>query len=181
MRDQRGFTLIEVLVAAALVVVMIGLSTTALRRYWQLQQLNSARDSMLSTLHNTQQRSVSESHPLVYGVRFTPASSSTSTSSMYAVVKYDPGSLSSTSDDTCTLVDTTQSVGSGVFVRDASFSAASTPVVVSNCPSTGGTDKYVFFYARGTATDGTLTLKSGPLGQTRQIDVTGLTGRADPD
>jgi prepilin-type N-terminal cleavage/methylation domain-containing protein len=179
-RNQQGFTLLEVLVVTVLVGLMIALSTTALRHYWQLQSLNSAQDSMLSELHNTQQRSVSESHPLVYGVRFSPASTATSTSTNYGIVKYDPGSLSSTSDDTCTLVDgVTHSIGNGVFVSGASFSAAGTPVIVSNCPTASSGDKFVFFYARGTATDGTLTLTSTSLGENRQIAVTGLTGRAD--
>jgi hypothetical protein len=164
-----------------LAAVLMTLSATALSHYWRLQQLNGSRDSLIGHLREVQQRVISESHPLVYGVRFSPGNTATATSVKYSVMKYNPGAdLASTSDDTCTVdPDIVYTLPGGVFVKDASFDAAGSPVVLSKCPTLTAADRFLFFYARGTATGGTVTLYSPSLNQQRQVHVLALTARVD--
>lgn len=178
-RDQKGFTLVELLVVMAISGVLLTLSAGALRHYWFVQSVDSSTDEIVSQLRRAQSRTTSESNPLVYGLRFRSGSPS------WDVVRYDPGTaVPPTRPETCRYEDRNQ-LGSGVVVlAPASVAISSTaPELVACKAQLAGaldTDNFVFFYARGTATAmNDLTVHHPILGSGRDetIDVTGLTGR----
>ena len=171
-RSESGFTLVELLVGMMLLVVLFTLGAFALRQFWLNHSLHGARSEIVSQLRQIQQQSVSESHPLVYGARFRVGSST------YGIVKFNPHDTSTTTDDTCT-ESRTVTMGSNVKVSAASFTDASG--ITSLCRSQisgASSDQFVFFYARGTATEGNLTLELPALpGRTLSLGVTPITGR----
>jgi prepilin-type N-terminal cleavage/methylation domain-containing protein len=169
--SERGFTLIEVLVAMALASILMTLGAFALRSYWINRSLEGSRAEVGSTMRQLQQQSVSESHPLVFGVRFTPGSGPTSATTEWATLKYNPNS----SGPKCQVLQT-NTFSTRVYVSAASFSPTS--LDVSNCTSGSG-HAFVWFYARGTATAGSLTLSQPELDRELDVTVSGLTSRIE--
>lgn len=167
MREEEGVTLIEVLVTVSLAAILLTLSANALRTYWRNQQIDGAGEQVVSQLRQVQEQTDSESHPLVYGVRFDVGTSN------WAIVRYDPKSSATTTDDECT-VSGTRSFPAGVTISAASFTAPS-GILISKCSSSS--QPFAFFYARGTATAGSATLSQASTGKTRTISVLPLTGR----
>lgn len=168
---ERGFTLIEVLVAMALASILMTLGAFAMRSYWINRSLEGARAEVGSTLRQLQQQSVSESHPLVFGVRFTPGTGPTSATTKWATLKYNPNASGSKCD-----VLTTNTFSTRVYVSAASF--APTSLDVSGCTDGAG-ESFVWFYARGTATAGSLTLRQPELDRELKVTVSGLTSRIE--
>ena len=164
---EDGFTLIELLVVISLLAILMGLTASALRNYWLTQQLEGASDSLVSQLRQAQQRTDSESAPLVYGVRFQEGTPN------WAVVQYDPQSPATTDDDVCNQLST-YAFPDSVAIEVADFNAP-TNVLLSKCPEPSL--DFVMFYARGTATDGSVTLTSTTTGKSRTVSVLPLTGR----
>ena len=166
MQREDGFTLVELMVVISLMAILFTLSASALRHYWFTQALDGSVQSAVSQLRQAQQRTDSESAPLVYGVRFQVGSSN------WAVVKYDPVSPATTADDVCTQVN--NYTFDGVVIASASFSTSSN-VLLSKCPQPS--QQFAMFFARGTATGGSLTLRHPITGRTKTITVLPLTGR----
>lgn len=168
LKQQDGFTLVELLVVILLSAILMTLSASALRTYWFTQALETSGQDVVSQFRQLQQRTDSFGHPLVYGARFEVGTS------RWAVVRYDPKSATVTSDDVCD-VTTQQTFADGVTISAADFEPPS-GILVSKCA--GSSQKFVFFYARGTATAGSVTLTHPITGKTRTISVLPLTGRA---
>jgi prepilin-type N-terminal cleavage/methylation domain-containing protein len=168
MHDQRGMTLVELLTAMAIASLLMTLSAGALRNYWLAQAVERAKGEVLSQLQRQQERVVSESHPLSFGLRVAEGSSD------WGIVKYDPGAdLSNPADDTCTVTEL--ELADGVVVSSAAFAAPS-GVVLNKCA--GHQDgQFIFFYARGTATAGEMTLTHPVTARERGLRVVGLTGK----
>jgi len=164
--DEPGFTLIEVLVVIMLGAILMTLAAGAMRHYWFVNALDSSTDEVVTQLRNAQQRVGAESHPVVYGIRFKPATTD------WGVVQYDPRKTT----DKCT-AEATQSFETGVAIETASFSGATSPEGIACASALGGANKFVFFYARGSATGGTVKLTSDLLGQSNVVTVTPITGR----
>jgi hypothetical protein len=158
----------------ALLSILVTLGAGAFRHYWLLHSLDSAQGDVASQLRQLQARVASESHPLIFGARFTPGAGE------WRVIRYDQGSdRTSDSDDTCTAVGEGRSFGGVTFVGPPDSGFTTPPgVTLSKC---GGNpaDMFVIFYAKGTATGGTLTLHSTSLDRTREIEVSSLTGRVE--
>lgn len=173
-RPEAGFTLVELLVGMMLMFVLVGLGAFALRQFWLNHSLHGARSQIVTQLRQLQQQSVSESHPLVYGARFRVGSPT------FGIVKFNPHDTSTTTDDTC-VESTTVLLGSDVRVIAASFSSASGITSLCRTQIAGASsDQFAFFYARGTATEGTLTLETPAMpGRTLSIGVTPITGRVN--
>ena len=169
---EGGFTLVELLVGMMMLVVLLGLGAFALRQFWLTHSLRGARTEVVTQLRQIQQRSVSESHPLVYGARFRVGSPT------FGIVKFNPNDTSTTTDDTCVEMSTV-TLGSGVRVTAASFTAASGITSLCRAQIAGAsTDEFAFFYARGTATEGNLTVEVPALpDQPLSMGVTPITGR----
>lgn len=155
--------------------VVLTLGATGFRHYWLLHSLESAQSDVATQLRQVQSRVASESHPFIYGARFTPSSSK------WSLLKYDQGAERlSTDDDTCSS-DGGQRTLSGVVVAapPASSFTVAQGVDFSKCGGAHATDVFVVFYARGTATGGKVTLRSPTLDRTREIVVSPLTSRVE--
>jgi prepilin-type N-terminal cleavage/methylation domain-containing protein len=170
---EDGFTLIELLTVMALTTVLLTLSAFAVRHYMFVQALSTSTDSVTTQMRQAQQQSESESHPLVYGVWFINVGDST----RWGTLQYDPAKASP-----CTEIGKRQ-FERGVEVESVSFNVD--PVRTSACRTalgSAGVDEsasaqIAFFYARGTATPGSLTLEQTVLDRSTTLDVTGITGR----
>jgi prepilin-type N-terminal cleavage/methylation domain-containing protein len=178
MHKEDGFTLIEVLSAIMLMLILLGLSANSMRSYWLNQSLSGAQGSVRSQLRQLQERSVSESHPTVYGVRFQVGTSN------WGVVQYDP---TATPSPKCTQVNNL-TLNSGVIFKTApstTFTAAAgsdAATITALCKSQiagSASDQFVLFFARGTATPGQVTLTHSLVARTKVITVTAITGRVE--
>lgn len=175
MHDEGGFTLIELLVVMAISAIVLTLSVTALRSYWFGQALNGSVDNVTTQMRQAQQQAESESHPLVYGVWFIEVGDAT----RWGTLQYDPDP---TLPINCAEI-AGQRLSTGVQVASASFAVDSvrTPICRSALSAAGipsaGSAQIAFFYARGTATPGTITLEQTNLDRSESLSVTGITGR----
>lgn len=173
--------MIELLVAMALSAILLSLGAASVRHFWMVQALEGAVDEVSSQLKRAQSRSVSESR-FVYGAWFERGSS------QWRLVRFDAADATTTADDTCTAESPT-ALATGMFstsVRISVDSAATTfpdsyetTVCRSKLSASDAAHQFVFFYARGTATPGKVTIEQPALGRSRTIDVKGLTGRVD--
>jgi hypothetical protein len=157
----------------ALLSVILALGASGFRSYWLVSSLDSAQGDVATQLRQIQARAASESHPFIYGARFTPGSSS------WSLVKYDQGTdRTTTADDTCTPDGAARSFP-GIVAVGSPSSSFTTPLGVdkAKCGGAYSTDLFVMFYAKGTATGGTLTLRSVGLDKTRTVAVSSLTSR----
>jgi prepilin-type N-terminal cleavage/methylation domain-containing protein len=170
---EEGFTLIELLVTMVLLAIMFTLGSFALKTYWLRRALTGSTDEVTAQLRQLQQRAVAESHPLIYGARFTENADT------YTLLKYNP------LDSTPPLCEqmTTLSLEDGVEVASGTSFTSSPYITPSECGPVDSSDHFVFFFARGTATGGTLRLSNKQLEGTSQdtttISVTNLTGRVE--
>ena len=170
---ERGFTVLELLTVLFLVSILVTVGATALRHYWLLHSLETAQADIASQLRQVQARVASESHPLIFGARFTPGSTT------WSLVKYNQGTdRLTTSDDTCVMEGAAYKLP-GVTPDPAPASSFTAPsgVDLAKCGGSYSTDVFVMFYARGTATGGTLRLRSTALDRTRVVTVSALTSR----
>lgn len=176
---EDGFTLIEVLVAMALISIIVTLGASSLRRYWLVQSVVQVQGEQKAQLRELQQRAVSESNPLIFGVRYRLGTSE------WSVVRYDPQTSGTTDDDLCTQEPTAGSTfPNGVQVSSASF-ATTSAVDLSKCPQNTASDRFVWFFAKGSATGGPNA--ASPIGRVEftqpktaginALCVVGLTGR----
>jgi prepilin-type N-terminal cleavage/methylation domain-containing protein len=168
---EAGFSLIELLATMVLLSILLTLSVFALKSYWQRRALDGSTKQATAQLRQLQQRAVAESHPLVYGAGFSEGSSS------YTLLRYDPQATSTK----CTKMNTVD-LEQGVKIGAGTSFATSPYISPSECPSSAG-NHLVFFFARGTATGGTLKLTHeglvGSSSDTTTIKVTNLTGRVE--
>lgn len=172
---DSGFTILELVAVMALLSLVALLGATGFRHYWLLHSLESAQSDVSSQLRQIQSRVASESHPFIYGARFTPGSST------WSILKYDQGSdRLSTSDDSCAASGPQRKLPGVVVVpAPASGFSAAQGVDFAKCGGAHATDLFVMFYAKGTATGGQLILRSTALDRTREIRVSTLTSRVE--
>ena len=169
-QPQSGYTLLEVLVAMCLMGIILTISVGALRHFWLQRALNSGGENVLTQLRSTQENAVSESYPVVYGVRFDVGEDD------WYVVRYDPMNAGA-GDDTCTVTES-YALESKVKIDSASFTDDVN--ITSFCRSATGspaTSAFVFFYPRGNATAGQVVLEHTGINKSVTIDVAALTGR----
>lgn len=153
--------------------LLLGLSAAPLRTFWLTQSLKGASDVLVGELRKQQQDSVSQAHPLIFGVGVTAGAR------QMVVYSFNPG-LPGTADDTCSA--SPKSFDSGVFsggVQVDSFSITNNtaaPEYVS-CQAAQAVDRILFFYARGTSNGGTIVLEEPNISKQRSVSVSGITGR----
>jgi len=171
---EAGFTFVELLVGMMMLVVLMTLGAFALRQFWLTHSLRGGREEVVNQLRQLQQRSVSESHPLVYGARFKVGSPT------FGLVKFNPNDTATTTDDTCVQMSTV-TLGSNVQVTEVDFTDAAGITSLCRTQIGGATlDEFAFFYARGTATEGELTLQTPSMPEkTLSLSVTPITGRVN--
>lgn len=166
MRNERGFSLVELIAVLALMAIIFSLGAVAIRSFWLKRTLISAQDEVVTQLRATQQRVVSESHPRVYGVRFKEGTPD------WAVVAYDPMA------GTCSEVGQRTLRGGVQFDAGTAFSPDyldGATNVTSLCR--GDATDVVFFFARGTAVAGQVSLTQPAVNQSRGACVTAITAR----
>ena len=200
MRRQEGFTLIEMLATLALAAILVALGATSLRNYWLTQSYFGARDQIRAQIRQLQAQVTSESHPLVYGIRFPSAASGSDT---IGLIRYNPnggGVGTATCTQYATATVSTGLFNGGAVVRfpDTTYETAPTtgygftvPNETTTCrgsligPGGGGvtsppaaaTDQYLWLYARGSATAGRVQIYSPGLARSLSLSVSSLTGR----
>lgn len=169
-QDDEGFTLIELLAAISLMLIMLAFSVGPIRNYWFTQSLVGAEGEVVSELRRMHQQAVSQTHPLVFGARFRSGSSD------WSVLRFNPD------NNTCTEVER-RSLSGGVVVEAASFNdlrGVTAACRATLTPAAPASDQMVFFFARGDATAGTMSVRHPSLQKPpRTITVVGLTGRVD--
>lgn len=174
MRRQSGFTLIELLVVIGITSVLLTLSAYAIRHYWFVKAIDGAAEEVESELRALQQRTIAESHPLVYGAWFKTGD----VTGQWGILKFDPKDPSESTDDVCTQVGSPRSFNDGVVVSAVDFAPPVGVGTTCNGVAPAGAEK-VFFYARGSATPGEVTLHHPLSDRSRTVTVSELTGRVD--
>ena len=166
MKDESGFTLVELLAVMLLTAILVTLGAAALRRFWFVQGLSGARNEVVSQLRAQQEESRTTA-PKVFGARFNVGSSE------WDLIQYDdsrPNGLK------CTRIEG-RTLGAGVVVQEVDFDDV---LGIEQGPClAGGFDELVLFYARGSATAGGLTLYQPTIDRELSVCVTGLTGRVE--
>jgi prepilin-type N-terminal cleavage/methylation domain-containing protein len=172
---QGGFTLVELLTVMSIMAIMFTLGALAVRQFWFVRSLSGSQDQIATQLRQIQQRVVAETHPLVYGARFHVGDKT------MGLVRFDPQT------NTCRQFQTVE-LGTGVVIAaGTSIASGSTEphtFCVANLTTPAGspvtdrsTSQYVFFFARGNGTPGTITIRSTPLDRTESVEIAGVTGR----
>jgi len=68
--DKKGFSILETVVAAGLILILLGFAIPGFGRYWEVHRLNSAVQTMLSNLDRGRYRAIARNREVV--VRFQP-------------------------------------------------------------------------------------------------------------
>ena len=160
--DQKGFTIVELLWGLLIAALLMGLGAQALRTYWMRQGLVRGASQIVTQMKNAQQGSIAETHPIVYGVRFAVNESE------WAIIRYDP------QVSECKEIEQ-HALDGGAYVHSASFANASGPQAACGTQFAGNV--FAFFYPRGSATEGSVVLRSRQTAGERTISVAGITGR----
>ncbi len=153
-RTSDGFTLLELLVVITLLGIMFAIGVPSWRAYQSSQQLISSTRDVVSMMRHAQGSAVSNS--------------STTRIDFSANGKTVTEYLATT-----TLASTTATytqVARIDFPNDVTVSSSSFTA------RTGGASASLYFFSRGTATDGRVVLRRGT-GATHTITVEGVTGR----
>ena len=161
-KEESGFTLIELMAVVGLLAILMAIGGLTLRQYWFVQALSGAQNDAISQLRVQQQESRTTA-PKVFGARFTEGDDN------WQLIQYDEGVCS---------VTETRRFDAGVAVETVDFDTGLPAGELAGCLD-GATD-LVLFYARGSATPGSLTVSHHALGDRElSVCVTGLTGRVE--
>ena len=147
---DAGFTVIELTVAMVIAGMLMALTATGWNRYLASQEAVSASGEVVSVLRNAQMRATAEA--TTYRVDVDPATR------RLTVFRYDGA----------TYVQRTTSTLSGgdLVLQAAAFR-----------DQLGATTTSAYFYARGTASPGSVVVRRADSDKERTITVEGLTGR----
>ena len=175
-RAEAGFTLIELLTVLSLVAILVTLAAFELRHFWLVRSLSGAQDEVTSQLRQLQEQVVAETHPNVFGALFPQSGT------QMMLVRYNP-------DSGCRITRRID-LGAGIELQpgnNTNFQEATDPDITALCDADlpevdNPNDALVFFFGRGTATPGRITLRQTLLDGDRRevICVSGLTGRVFP-
>ena len=173
-RSESGFTLIELLITIGLMSILMTLAAFALRHFWFVRSLEGGKQQMITQLRQIHTRVGAASAPLVYGARFTAGSGE------WDLVEYD----TSTPGAPCEPIregtfDKELEFDAGVVVSAADFASYGTTAGSNNItgPCLNGATDIVWFFARGTATRGFVTIRQPILNRSETVCVAALTGR----
>jgi prepilin-type N-terminal cleavage/methylation domain-containing protein len=176
MRRESGFTLIELFVVMAISTILMTLGAAAVRHFWFMNAVDKGAEQVQSELRQLQQRATAQSHPMVYGAWFRTGG----TNSTWGILKFDPKTASTATDDVCTQVGGPEMLPDGATFSAADFNMSTAATIESKCTSVAPAgSKRVYFYARGTATPGSVTVHQTNIAESRTLTVSALTGRVD--
>ena len=151
-----GFTLIEVLVVMVIMGVLMALAIPTWSHYQNKQDYVGSAQTVVANLRQTQLQAVAQE--TTYRVDFTVGGRS-----MKIYKLTDPSTSTYVLTQTVTLPGTAAKFASPGFTT-----------------KTGSVSTSAWFYARGTASDGTVTLtRTNTGGHTYVVNIEGLTGRVN--
>jgi prepilin-type N-terminal cleavage/methylation domain-containing protein len=153
-RRDSGFTLLELVVAMSVLAILLAIGTPAWMNYGKNQDARSAARATVSVLRNAQVRAVAEE--VTYRVDID------STARTLQTYRCQPGTVPLA----CTLKVTKRLDGSSVRITSAAFTNSS-----------GASTASAYFYARGTASPGTVVIQRTGRPVRQVVEVEGLTGR----
>lgn len=166
-RRESGFTIIEVMVVAMLMVTLLGLGALAVRHYWLVQSFRGGRSALVSELRAQQQRATGKSYPFAQGVWFVPGTG------RWGTLEYNVKTDACTKGRDETL--------DSVVVSAASFTVLSPHTTTCRTAVGQGAAQIVFFFPGGTATGGSLSLTHpGVDSPPKVVQVSSLTARVSP-
>lgn len=174
LKREDGFSLIELLTVVTLVAILFTLGAFAVRHFWLVRSLEGGKDEMATQLRQLQQRVGAASNPLVFGARFENGSSE------YQLIQYD-----TTDPLVCNPIQQRNftpnlEFDAGVVVESAVFTNYSSDGNdVTDICKDGTYDDVVFFFAKGSATPGRITVSQPILDRELTICVQGITGRVE--
>lgn len=157
--SDGGFTLVEALTVMAIAGVLMAISVWGMHSYLVSSREKGTATEIQSTLRNTADRSLAEGR--TYCVLFT--------STTWSVYVHDCAVSTN-------LTDGPHKAGGSDQTLDAVFPVppGMDPTEVTNCPSSG---RCAYFYPRGNAIAGTVTISRNGSGKQYTVTVIGLTGR----
>lgn len=154
-RRDGGFTLIELMVAMAIAGVLMALAIPTWSHYQNKQDYVGSAQTVVSNLRQTQLQAVAQETS--YRVDFAVGGRT------MKIYRFDASSNAYVLSQTVTLPGSAASFTSPSFTQ-----------------SNGAASTSAFFYARGTASDGTVTLtRTNTGGRTYIVNIEGLTGRVN--
>lgn len=161
---DAGFTLIELLVTMALLGILSATAVWGLRAYQHSQDESGSAHAVLSGLRNVAERAQSEGR--TYCVSFDTATS-------WSIWRYSCQAGWTSGANTATQVATNQHLQGNSTITAISFAAG---VSVGTCSA--GSNRCAYFYPRGTASAGSLSIGRPGNPTVYTVHVEGLTGRA---
>ena len=178
--DDRGFSLLELLTVMALTAVLVTLGAFAIRHFWFVRAFQGAQDEVVTQLRQRQEQVVAETHPNVFGARFPKGGTARSS---WGLINFNPTRPAADRCRETRILDF--GPGVEVFPGGTDFAEGSDVAAMGAAcradpdvnDSTNG-DEYVFFFGRGTATSGTVSIRQTALDNREAIVcVTAITGR----
>ena len=164
--QESGFTLIELLAVVTLTAILMTIGASAVRRFWFVQSLSGAQNEVVTQLRDMQQEARA-TEPKVYGARFWFGESD------WELISYD---RAQPVGQRCEQHVRPRQFNTGVVVTAATTFEDPLPSgEMSQCLK--GADEMIFFYARGSATPGSITVYQPNIDRSLRVCVTGLTGR----
>jgi type II secretory pathway pseudopilin PulG len=174
---EGGFSLLELMIAVLIGILMMSVAVIATKRYFQMRALQGAQDQVVSQMRSAQQRSMAESYPNVYGLRFQKGTNN------WSVVKYNASAA------TCTVVysytfeggTTVDSAGTSFPIYPAGTGTWST-ACQNAAPGNSANDQTVFFFPSGSSSaaspgGSTVKLINATTAKFNNTTVMPLTGR----
>jgi len=150
LRDDSGFTLLEVMTTCLLLAIMLGLAVAPWRAYGDDKAHKDAARELVAVLRNAQVRAVAEL--ATYRVDVTPT-----TAKAYRIT---PGT------------------GTAVLKQQSSLTNAKIAYSAASFQdSNGATSTSVYFYPKGSASKGSVTVTRAGRAHVYTVSVEGLTAR----
>lgn len=162
---DSGFTLVELMVTIALVGITGAFAVWGLLTYSRVQSMNETATSLLGEFRTVAQRATAEDRTYCLSI---------DTTTTYSLWRYSCNTAEPTTPGTPTKVSSFNVSGTSML-ESVSFTNSNTNLA-HLCGS--GTLGCVFFYPRGNASDGSITIGRSGSSATKVISVVGLTGRA---
>lgn len=162
----------ELMVVMVLTGILLTMGAFAVRQFWLKRSLQGAQDQVVVQMRQVQQRSMAETYPIVYGIRFQKNTSN------WGIVRYNA------STSTCQAVNNLTMSDGVKFVNDGFTDFPDVTTATNACRNAAPLSsdyEVVFFYPKGSTNAGsggsTVKLEQSALPATKLVRVSQLTGK----